>query len=181
MSAGEHGRRKSEVPVFSEQGRLAHCPPLPKRASLLNQCSIPLGNVQEAGPRIPVALPSHPARQKARISPFQQAERFSGFGFQQHEDDWRLLTKDQSSHRKLPLSGIGGIRIRGKLFAPKEPRRYEIFLSGGKWHASVTTRCRPLPRAWSWCCGFRVGQGAVPNQRLIEDREKRAGRFRGNQ
>ncbi|CAI9085715.1 transposase [Candidatus Methylacidiphilum fumarolicum] len=74
---------------------------------------------------------------------FKHPGRFSGFGFKQHEGDWRLIARERSAHLKLRLSGIGEIPIRGKARTPGEPRTCEIFLSGGRWHASVTMRCRP--------------------------------------
>ncbi|TFE68103.1 hypothetical protein A7K73_07845 [Candidatus Methylacidiphilum fumarolicum] len=63
---------------------------------------------------------------------FKQAGRFSGFGFQKHEGDWRLLARHQSAHRKLRPSGSGQSPIRNKTPAPGGLRRDGIFFSGGK-------------------------------------------------
>ncbi|CAI9085733.1 hypothetical protein KZZ20_08255 [Methylacidiphilum fumariolicum] len=63
---------------------------------------------------------------------FQHTGQFSGFGFQKHEGDWRLLARHQSAHRKLRPSGSGQSPIRNKTPAPGGLRRDGIFFSGGK-------------------------------------------------
>ncbi|MGD9897147.1 MAG: RNA-guided endonuclease InsQ/TnpB family protein [Candidatus Methylacidiphilaceae bacterium] len=132
---------------------------LRSRSALLS--SINAQSAQVTLKRLDLAFQAFFRRVRQGEDPDSRASNLHGdsavFGFKQHESDWRLIARNRSAHLKLRLSGIGEIPIRGKAGTPGEPKTCEIFLSGGKWHASVTMRCRPAREHGRGAAAYDLG------------------------
>jgi putative transposase len=80
---------------------------------------------------------------KAGFPRFKSVERFSGFGYKAYGDGWALAPSAGNKHRKLRLSGLGLIKMRGKARTAGQPKTLEILHENGRWYASVTISCYP--------------------------------------
>jgi putative transposase len=71
---------------------------------------------------------------------FKSCQRFSGFGFKEHGNGWRLEKK------ALRVAGIGRMQARGNArFEGGTPKTCEVIQRAGKWYASVTLALSELP------------------------------------
>jgi len=80
---------------------------------------------------------------KAGFPRFKSYERYSGFGFKAHGDGWKFLPGLKGKHGHLRISGVGHIKIRGKVKHIGDPKTCEIQHKQGKWYASITLACLP--------------------------------------
>jgi putative transposase len=72
---------------------------------------------------------------------FKSRRRFSGFGFKEHGNGWRL------EKNALRITGIGRMQARGKSrIEGGAPKTCEIIQRTGKWYASVTLSMAELPK-----------------------------------
>jgi len=72
---------------------------------------------------------------------FKSRDRFSGFGFKEHGNGWRLESK------AVRLAGLGRIKMRGQSrFEGGRPKTCEVIERAGKWYLSVTFTLAVLPR-----------------------------------
>lgn len=75
------------------------------------------------------------AGQKPGFPRFKSKDRFSGFGYKEHGNGWRL----EPGAKVVRLSGIGRVRLRGKArFSLAHPKTCEVIRRAGKWYLSVT-------------------------------------------
>jgi len=72
---------------------------------------------------------------------FKSLDRFSGFGYKNEGDGWKLLAGERHKNGFLRLSQIGQIKIRGQVKHAGTPKTCEIQHKQGKWYASVTIDC----------------------------------------
>ena len=73
---------------------------------------------------------------------FKSKDRFSGFGFKEHGNGWRL----EPSGKAVRITGIGRITLRGKArFATTTPKTCELIQRAGKWYLSVTFSLPEIP------------------------------------
>jgi putative transposase len=73
---------------------------------------------------------------------FKSKDRFSGFGFKEHGNGWRL----EHAGKVVRITGIGRVKLRGKArFDGGEPRTCEVIQRAGKWYLSVTFTLAALP------------------------------------
>jgi putative transposase len=71
---------------------------------------------------------------------FKSQDRFSGFGFKEHGNGWRLEKKE------VRITGIGRVKLRGKAsFDTINPKTCELIQRSGKWYMSVTFVLEALP------------------------------------
>lgn len=73
---------------------------------------------------------------------FKSLDRFSGFGYKNEGDGWKLLPGENNKHGYLRLSGIGHLKIRGQAKHLGTPKTCEIQHKQGKWYASITIDCQ---------------------------------------
>lgn len=89
---------------------------------------------------------------------FQSLRRFSGWGYKQHGDGWRLHDGPGVKHGHLRLRGIGErVRIRGRRRFDGVSKTLEILHKAGRWYASVTFVCTPDRAAGTERLGFDWG------------------------
>jgi putative transposase len=80
---------------------------------------------------------------KAGFPRFKSYERYSGFGFKTHGDGWKFLPGEKGKHGHLRISGVGHLKIRGRLKHIGNAKTCEIQHKQGKWYASITIECSP--------------------------------------
>ncbi len=88
---------------------------------------------------------------------FTSFERFSGWGYKNHGDGFRLTPGDGNQHGKLRLSGIGSIRVRGRARTYGEVKTCEIQHKHGSWYASLTIECERKRTSGTKAMGFDWG------------------------
>jgi|ERR1017187_930710 putative transposase len=72
---------------------------------------------------------------------FKSQSRFSGFGFKEHGNGWRLGKK------AVQVSGIGRMQIRGRSrFEGGAPKTVEVIQRAAKWYLSVTLSLAAMPK-----------------------------------
>lgn len=80
--------------------------------------------------------------QPAGFPRFKPKDRFSGFGYKEHGNGWRL----EPEAKAVKLCGIGRVRLRGKArFDLSCPKTCEVIQRAGKWFLSVTFNLANLP------------------------------------
>ena len=73
---------------------------------------------------------------------FKSCHRFSGFGFKEHGNGWRI----HSDGKSVRLAGIGRLKLRGQArFAGGLPTTAEVVCRADRWYLSVTYRLAQLP------------------------------------
>lgn len=82
---------------------------------------------------------------------FKALDRYTGWGYTTHGNGWRLLTNDTMTNGRLQLSGIGVIKLRGRVRTPGIPKTCEIVYKAVRWYASITIACQPVRM-----CGGKV-------------------------
>ena len=80
---------------------------------------------------------------RAGFPRFKSLKRYSGWGYKNHGDGWRLVQGEGGKHGALRLSGIGLVQVRGKARDEGEPKTCEILHKNGRWYVSVTFACEP--------------------------------------
>lgn len=95
--------------------------------------------LQLALKRVDLAIQHFFRRLKSGETPgfprFKSCHRFSGFGFKEHGNGWRLSSDSKSAS----LAGIGRVKLRGQArFEGGTPKTAELICRAGKWHLSVT-------------------------------------------
>lgn len=74
---------------------------------------------------------------------FKSSRRFSGFGFKEHGNGWRL----HADGRSVRITGIGKLKLRGQArFAGGQPKTAEVVCRADRWYLSVTYRLEQLPK-----------------------------------
>lgn len=81
---------------------------------------------------------------------FKATNSYSGWGYKSHGDGWKLNTwgvgKAGKRTGELSLSGVGMLRIRGRIRNAGAPKTMEILHRNGNWYASVTFDCPNIER-----------------------------------
>ena len=98
-------------------------------------------SLQVTAKRVDLAFKAFFRRGNAGETPgyprFKPAQRFAGWGYKTHGDDWKILQPD-GKHGRVRLTGIGHVRMRGQGRFTGTPKTAEIVNDGGKWYLSVT-------------------------------------------
>lgn len=74
---------------------------------------------------------------------FKAYQRFSGWGYKNHGDGWKLFSGQEMRHGRVRISGVGNIPLRGKARNMGIPKTAEVLHKSGRWYLSVTFNCEP--------------------------------------
>jgi putative transposase len=112
-------------------------------------------SLQETARRLDKAYKAFFSRVKAGKTAgfprFKSYDRFSGWGYKEHGDGWKIdtskakkITKKQKTRSGfVRISGVGKIQIRGMSRNGGTPKTMEVLKKGGDWIISVTYQCVP--------------------------------------
>lgn len=104
-----------------------------------------------------------PTFKNAGFPRFKSIRRYSGWGYKDHGDGWRLFASEK--HGCLRLSGVGLLKLRGKARTLGTPKTLEILYKPcpeqgrreGKWYASVVMDCEPVRESGTQAVGIDWG------------------------
>lgn len=73
---------------------------------------------------------------------FKSKDWFSGFGYKEHGNGWRL----EPAGKAVKLAGVGRVKLRGHArFDLDHPTTCEVIQRAGKWYLSITFTVEALP------------------------------------
>ena len=77
------------------------------------------------------------AGQRPGFPRFKSADRFPGWGYQEHGNGFRVETRDGWRHGHVTLFGIGRMRIRGRARTPGRVLKADVLRTVSGWRLSV--------------------------------------------